>query len=72
MLCPYGGGIVLRFPTKDTQVDGVSEDNCEGLAVLLRGWMGDMTPVTKSLDWGQVDFTLYNEIFTGRAKPIAR
>ena len=28
--------------------------------------------VTKSLDWGQVDFTLYNETFTGRAKPIAR
>ena len=28
--------------------------------------------VTKSLDWGEVDFTLYNETFTGRAKPIAR
>ena len=28
--------------------------------------------ITKSLDWGQVDFTLYNETFTGRAKPIAR
>ena len=27
--------------------------------------------VTKSLDWGQVDFTLYNETFTGKAKPIA-
>ena len=26
--------------------------------------------VTKSLDWGQVDFTLYNETFTGRAKPM--
>ena len=28
--------------------------------------------VTKSLHWGEVDFTLYNETFTGRAKPIAR
>jgi len=27
--------------------------------------------ITKSLDWGQVDFTLYNETFTGRAKIIA-
>ena len=27
---------------------------------------------TKSLDWGQVDFTLYNETFTGRAKAISR
>lgn len=27
---------------------------------------------TKSLDWAQVDFTLYNETFTGRAKAIAR
>lgn len=27
---------------------------------------------TKSLDWGVVDFTLYNETFTGRAKTIAR
>ena len=24
--------------------------------------------ITKSLDWGQVDSTLYNETFTGRAK----
>ncbi len=24
----------------------------------------------KSLDWAQVDFTLYNETFTGRAKAI--
>ena len=28
--------------------------------------------ITKSLDWGQVDFTLYNETFTGRARFIAR
>ena len=28
--------------------------------------------VTKSLDWGIVDFTLYNETFTGHAKAIAR
>jgi len=28
--------------------------------------------ITKSLDWGQVDFTLYNETFTGRAKIIAQ
>ena len=28
--------------------------------------------VTKSLDWGEVEFALYNETFTGRAKPIAR
>ena len=27
---------------------------------------------TKSLEWGQVDFNLYNETFTGRAKSIAR
>lgn len=27
---------------------------------------------TKSLDWGVVDFTLYNETFTGRAKSITR
>lgn len=26
----------------------------------------------KSLDWGAVDFTLYNETFTGRAKSIPR
>ena len=26
----------------------------------------------KSLDWGQVDFTLYNETFTGRTKSIPR
>ena len=25
---------------------------------------------TKSLDWGQIDFTLYNETFAGRAKAI--
>ncbi len=28
--------------------------------------------ITKSLDWGTVDFTLYNETFAGRAKAIAR
>lgn len=28
--------------------------------------------VLKSLDWGVVDFTLYNETFTGRAKSIPR
>ena len=28
--------------------------------------------IIKSLDWGQVDFTLYNETFTGRAKAIPR
>ena len=27
---------------------------------------------TKSLDWGQVDFNLYNETFTGRARSINR
>jgi len=27
---------------------------------------------TKSLDWGQIDFTLYNETFAGRAKAIQR
>ncbi len=26
--------------------------------------------LTKSLEWGQVDFSLYNEIFTGRARPV--
>ena len=79
MLCLYGSGAVLRFPTKDTRVDGISEDNCEGLPVLLRRWMGDIWrllpkegAVTKSLDWREVEFALYNETFTGRAKPIAR
>lgn len=28
--------------------------------------------ITRSLDWGVVDFTLYNETFTGRAKAIPR
>lgn len=28
--------------------------------------------ITKSLDWGAVDFTLYNETFTGRAKALPR
>jgi len=28
--------------------------------------------VSKSLDWGVIDFTLYNETFTGRAKAIPR
>ena len=27
---------------------------------------------TKSLDWSQVDFTLYNETFIGRAKSVVR
>ena len=27
---------------------------------------------TKSLEWGTIDFTLYNETFTGRAKALAR
>ena len=27
---------------------------------------------TRSLEWGQVDFNLYNETFTGRAKSISR
>ena len=27
---------------------------------------------TKSLDWSQVDFTLYNETFSGRAKSVVR
>lgn len=27
---------------------------------------------SKSLDWGVIDFTLYNETFTGRAKALAR
>lgn len=26
----------------------------------------------KSLDWGVIDFTLFNEAFAGRAKPVAR
>lgn len=25
-----------------------------------------------NLDWGEVDFALFNEVFAGRAKPIAR
>ena len=28
--------------------------------------------LTKSLEWEQVDFSLYNETFTGRARPICR
>lgn len=28
--------------------------------------------VSKSLEWGVIDFTLYNETFTGRAKAVAR
>ena len=28
--------------------------------------------ITKSLEWGVVDFTLYNETFTGRAKALPR
>lgn len=28
--------------------------------------------LTKSLEWGAVDFTLYNETFTGRAKALTR
>ncbi len=28
--------------------------------------------VSKSLDWGMIDFNLYNETFTGRAKVLAR
>lgn len=28
--------------------------------------------ITKSLDWGTIDFTLYNETFAGRAKAISR
>ncbi len=28
--------------------------------------------LTKSLEWGQVDFSLYNETFTGRARPVRR
>ena len=27
---------------------------------------------SKSLDWGEIDFTLYNETFTGRAKVMSR
>ena len=27
---------------------------------------------SKSLDWSQVDFTLYNETFTSRAKSVVR
>ena len=27
---------------------------------------------TKSLDWGQIDFTMYNETFAGRAKAVQR
>ena len=30
------------------------------------------TAASKSLDWSQVDFTLYNETFTGRVKSIVR
>ncbi len=28
--------------------------------------------LVKSLDWGVINFTLYNETFTGRAKPLPR
>ena len=28
--------------------------------------------ITKSLKWGEIDFTLYNETFTGRAKALVR
>ena len=28
--------------------------------------------ISKSLEWGVIDFTLYNETFTGRAKAMAR
>ncbi len=28
--------------------------------------------LTKLLEWGQVDFSLYNETFTGRARPVRR
>ena len=30
------------FPQKTPEIDGISEDNCEGLPVLLRRWMGDI------------------------------
>ena len=42
-----------------------------------RRYMGDscyqrQAAITKSLNWDQVDFNLYNELFTGKAKASTR
>ena len=73
------GVLSTGFPTKTPELMAYQRTIVRAHRSFLgEGWVTYDTcfcrraAATKSLDWGQVDFTLYNETFTGRAKPISR
>lgn len=68
-----------RFPTKIGELMAYQRTIVKAHKTFIgEGWITydacyrRKAALTKSLDWGQVDFTLYNETFTGRAKSLPR
>lgn len=69
----------LKFPEKTPQLMSYQQTIVKAHRTFVgEGWATydacyrRKAAMTKSLEWGQVDFTLYNETFTGRAKSITR
>ena len=62
------GVICHAFPDKSARTKTHRSFAGEGWVTYYRR----KASFTKSLDWGQVDFNLYNETFTGRARSINR
>ncbi len=79
MLRIIGHGASHQVPRQDYAADGLSTHDCQGAQVICRGWLDHLRHLlsqegspNKVLEWGQVDFSHYNEIFTGRARPVRR
>lgn len=75
MLLNHGSKLGIKIPWQDARIDGLSIVRAQ--QVIHRRGMGNIWFVllwkSNTLqDWGQVDFTLYNETFAGRAKVISR
>ena len=73
------GVLSLKFPDKTPQFMSYQQTIVKAhRSYIGEGWVTYDTcyhrkaAMTKSLEWGHVDFSLYNETFTGRAKAISR
>ena len=71
--------LASRFPTKVPQLMSYQKTIVKAHRTYAgQGWVTydiayrRQAANTKSLDWGVIDFTLYNETFTGQAKAIPR
>ena len=74
-----GVSTVYMLPPDDAPANGLSTDSIEGPQSLHGRWLDNLRHMLpqessnlKDFGLGVVDFTLYNETFTGRVKSIPR